>query len=52
MELSTFIAFVVVAIVFTGFGMWLYRYQLKKNPEKLEELAQRIKNLGNDSDIS
>lgn len=38
MELSTFIAFVVVAVVFTVFGMWLYRYQLKNNPEKLEEL--------------
>jgi len=50
--MELFLAFAFTAILFTLFGMWLYRYQLKKNPEKLEELAQRIKNLGNDSDIS
>lgn len=46
--MELFLAFAFTAVLFTLFGMWLYRYMLKKDPERLESLAQKIKDLNKD----
>lgn len=36
----------LIAVISFAFGIWAYRYSLKKNPEKLEQWAKEIKLAG------
>lgn len=42
------VVFLVGVAVGVAIGAWAYRRALKKDPAKLEALAQKIKNLGAD----